>query len=203
VEPDELAIYAWINPTKVPEEVKRERHRMVVLQTIRYGIHHHLEDIWQEWQLAVHQRGQAVQPVPIEQREFFTFGIARNLCRSYFRKDQRMIPLVDPSGVPEQGTAGILEAELAVRRSDRPAEPINKFSEPAFTSGAWDQGGDLKDCINGLRPRAQEILRKTYLDGESSFEVGEEIGLSADNVRQQLSRAREELRHCLEARARR
>jgi hypothetical protein len=135
VEPDELAIHAWINPTKVPEEVKRERHRMVALQTIRYGIHHHLEDIWQEWQLAVHQRGQAVQPVPIEQREFFTFGIARNLCRSYLRKDQRMIPLVDPSGVPEEGTAGIREAELAVRRSDRPAEPINKFSEPAFTSG--------------------------------------------------------------------
>jgi RNA polymerase sigma factor (sigma-70 family) len=144
-----------------------------------------------------------VQPVPIEQREFFTFGIARNLCRSYFRKDQRMIPLVDPSGVPEEATEGIREAELAMRRSDRPAEPINKLPEPAFTSGAWDQGGDLKDCIKGLRPRAQEILRKTYLNGESSFEVGEEIGLSADNVRQQLSRAREELRRCLEVRARR
>jgi len=201
VEPDELAIYGWINPTKVPDEVKRERHRMVAFQTIRYGIHHYLDDIWQEWQLAVHQRLLTVSPLPVEQREFFTFGIARNLCRSYHRKDQRMIPLLDSSGAPEEGAAGIREADLAARRSDRPAGPINKFSEPAFNPGEWDHGDGLKECINGLRPRAQGILRKTYLDGRSSFEVATEIGLSAENVRQQLRRARDELRRCLEARA--
>lgn len=201
VDTDELAIYGWINPSKSPEDVKRERHRMVALQTIRYGIQHQMEDIWQEWQLAVHQRVQTVSPLPVEQREFFTFGIARNLCRSYHRKDQRMIPLLDPSGAQEESAAGIRETELATRRSDRPSGPINKFSGPAFAPGEWGHGNGLKECINGLRPRAREILRKTYLDGSSSFEVGTEIGLSAENVRQQLRRARDELRRCLEARA--
>ena len=29
VEPDEIAVYGWINPAKVPEDVKRERRPMV------------------------------------------------------------------------------------------------------------------------------------------------------------------------------
>src|SRR5258708_3585552 len=36
VEPDEFAIYGWINPTKVPEAVIQERRRIVALQAIRY-----------------------------------------------------------------------------------------------------------------------------------------------------------------------
>ena len=111
-----------------------------------------------------------------------------------------MIPLVDPATPPEEQAAGIRESELAARRSDRPAGPINKFTEPELAFGAWDRGGALKDCINRLQPRTQRILRETYLDGKSSSEVGEEIGLSAENVRQQLHRAREELRRCIEAR---
>lgn len=200
VETDERAIYDWINQAKSAEDVKRERHRMVALQTIRYGIHHYLEDIWQEWQLAIYQRAQTPPPVPAEQREVFSFGIARNLCRSYLRKDQRMVPLLDPSAAVE-GAAGIREQEVAERRADRPAEPVNKASEPVSTPDTWEDGGSLKDCIRRLPPRAQQILRHTYLDGQSSSEVGEEIGLSAENVRQQLHRLRAELHRCLEARA--
>jgi RNA polymerase sigma factor (sigma-70 family) len=200
VETDERAIYGWINPAKSAEDVKRERHRMVVLQTIRYGIHHYLEDIWQEWQFVIHQRAQGSPPVPAEQREAFSFGIARNLCRSYLRKDQRMVPLLDPSSTAE-GAAGIREHEMAERRADRPAGPINKASEPVSNQDTWEDGGSLKDCIRKLPPRAQQILRHTYLDGQSSSEVGEEIGLSAENVRQQLHRLRAEIRRCLDARA--
>jgi len=197
VEPDEIALYGWINPTKVPEEVKRERRRIVELQAIRYGIHHQLDDIWQEWQLAVHQRAQTESRVPVEQREVFSFGIARNLCRSYLRKDRRMIPLLDPSATPEEGVAGIHERELADRRADRPSEPINKPPEHEVVSGGWDSTENLNDCIRKLRLHAQQILHKTYIDGKVSHEVGLEMGLSPDNVRQQLRRARDELRHCM------
>jgi RNA polymerase sigma factor (sigma-70 family) len=197
VEPDELAIYAWINPTKVPEEAKQERHRMVALQAIRYGIHHYLDDIWQEWQLAVHQRAQTAESVPIEQREFFSFGIARNLCRGYLRKDRRMVPLFDPSAPPEDGATGIRERELVNRRADRPRKPINKPTEPEVISLASDHSENLNRCIGKLRPGEQQVLRKTYVEGKSSHEVGLEMGLSPENVRQQLHRARNELRHCM------
>jgi RNA polymerase sigma factor (sigma-70 family) len=202
VEPDELAIYGWINPTKVPEEVRRERHRMVALQAIRYGIHHYLDDIWQEWQLAVHQCAQAEPLVPVEQREAFSFGIARNLCRSYLRKDRGMIPLLNPSAPPEEGVAGIRERELADRRADRPSEPKYKPPEykppePEVGSEWWSRTENLNECIGKLRPRAQQVLQKTYFDGKASHEVGLEMGLSPENVRQQLRRARDELRHCM------
>lgn len=198
VETEERAIYGWINPAKPPEEVKRERHRMVALLAIRYGIHEYREDVWQEWQLVVYQRTQATPSLPVEQREALSFGIARNLCRSQLRKNQRLIPLLDSSEAPE-GTAGVRESELAGRRLDRPAEPINKFLEPGSDSTAWEDSESLKKCIQRLRPRAQEVLRKTYEDGKSSAEVGQETGLSAENVRQQLRRSRDEIRNCLSA----
>ena len=200
MEPDEFAIYGWINPTKVPEAVKQERRRIVALQAIRYGIHHYLEDIWQEWQVAVYQRAQTPPPVPVEQREVFSFGIARNLCRSYSRKDRRTIPLLDTSAGPQEDAVGIREQELAGRRADRPSEPINKPPEPGLISTVGSRSDDLNECIGKLRHRAQEVLRKTYVDGKASHEVGREMGLSPENVRQQLRRAREELRHCMAAR---
>jgi len=200
VDPDELAIYGWINSTKLPSDVKRERRRVVALQAIRYGLHHYLEDIWQEWQLAVHQRIQIEPPVPTEEREFFSFGIARNLCRSYLRKDRGMIPFLDPAAPAEEGAAGIRERELTDRRADRPAGPLNKAPEPESMHNEWNQTENLNECIGKLRPSAQQILRKTYIDGKASHEIGRDIGLSPANVRQQLSRAREELRNCLTTR---
>ena len=201
MEPDEIAVYGWINPTKVPEDVKRERRPMVALQTIRHGIHHFLDDIWQEWQLAVYQHAQTVPPVPVEQREFFSFGIARNLCRSYLRKDRRTIPLFDPSASAEEGMGGIREPKLASRRADRPGEPINRPPVAELGSNEWDHTDHRNECIEKLKPRAQQILRKTYIDGKPSHEVSLEMGLSAENVRQQLRRAREELRNCMTARS--
>jgi RNA polymerase sigma factor (sigma-70 family) len=202
VDNDELAIYVWINPTKPPVEVKRERHRMVLLQAIRYGIQNQAEDIWQEWQLAVHQRVLSEPPVRAEEREFFTFGIARNLCRSLARKEHRTIHIADSATPAGESAGSVREPELNARRADRPAEPVNKYPEPEFAS-RMSEGNDLRDCISGFRPAAQEILRKTYTDGKSSFEVARETGLSADNVRQQLRRLRDDLRRCLALRSRR
>jgi RNA polymerase sigma factor (sigma-70 family) len=199
VETDERAIYTWINPAKPPEEVKQERRRMVGLLTVRHGIHDYHEDIWQEWQLVVYQRTQTAPPIPVEQREVFSFGIARNLCRSLLRKNLRFIPLADSSSDEPEGKAGIHEGELKKRRLDQPADSLTRFSEPDSAPTGWVDSERLKNCLQRLRPRTQEVLRKTYEDGKSSVEVGQETGLSAENVRQQLRRSRDEVRNCLNA----
>jgi hypothetical protein len=129
VETDELAIYGWINPAKPPERVKAERYRMVMMLVVRYGVHHYLDDVWQEWQLAVFKRTRMLELLPVEQREVYTFGIARNLCRNPPLKDPPIsIPLLDSLKAPE-GEAGIHEGELEKKRLDHPADSLRRFSD--------------------------------------------------------------------------
>lgn len=200
MEPEELVIYDWINPVQPPEMVKGERHRMVALLSIRHGVHHYLDDIWQEWQMAVHHRIRVESGPPVGEREVFTFGIARNLCRAYSRKDRRMIPILESSTASESTASGVRENSLDSRRIDEPAGPVNKPVDPPLTSDDWGDSGGVTECVRRLRPQAMQILHETYVEGRRSQEVGERLGLSADNVRQQLRRARDELRRCMSLR---
>ena len=202
VEPDELAIYGWINPAKPPEKVKGERHRVVALLAIRHGVYHYLDDIWQEWQLAVHQRIHMETSPPVAEREVFTFGIGRNLCRTYSRKDHGMVPILGPTASAEEASTGIREQKLDSRRIDENSGPVNKPPDLPLGSDEWGDGGKLTDCMRRLRPQVQQIVHETYVEGRLSQEVGVRLGLSAENVRQQLRRARDELRQCISARPR-
>ena len=160
VETDELAIYAWINPVKPPERVKMERYRMVVMLAVRYGVHHYLDDLWQDWQLGVHQRTRISEVLPVEQREAFSFGIARNLCRSLLRKDPPIsVPVLGSSEEPD-GRAGIREGEVEKRRLDHPAASLINPSEPGMGPTAWVDSDRLRNCLQRLRPRTLDILRK-------------------------------------------
>lgn len=197
MELDERAIYGWINPAKPADEVKSERRRMVMLLSVRYGVHHYLDDIWQEWQLAVYQRSKLPPGPPAAEREIFTFGIARNLCRSCLRKEQRTVPILTPSTPAGEASAGIRECDLDRRRMDGLAGPINKPPDSPSAGSAWTGAARLPDCLRRLRPRVQQVLRETYVEGRPSHEVGERVGLSPENVRQQLRRARDELRRCM------
>ena len=87
--------------------------------------------------------------------------------------------------------------------SDRLLDPDSPPAAPRSGSAARDSAEGVQDCIRRLRPEVQRILRETYWEGKSGFEVAEETGLSAENVRQRLVRARGELRRCLEARRQR
>jgi len=82
---------------------------MVVLLAVRYGIHQHLDDVWQEWQIAVHQRIRMSEVLPVEQREAFSFGIARNLCRTFLRKEMRTVPILNPASRSEGSFGGVSE----------------------------------------------------------------------------------------------
>jgi RNA polymerase sigma factor, sigma-70 family len=175
VEPDELAIYAWINTAKPPDEVKRERHRMLAWLAVRYEVYHQVDDIWQDWQLAVYKRCNTGPDVPVEQREAYSFGIARNLCRRAVQGGRRLIPL----------------------------EPAAPPPEPRGGSSRLEPADGVQDCIRKLRPGVQRILHGTYWEGKASQEVAQEFGLSPDNVRQQLHRARGDLRRCMEGRLKR
>lgn len=45
----------------------------------------------------------------------------------------------------------------------------------------------------GLRPRVYEILYRHYIEGESVYEISEQMGISYGSVNVMLSHAREEL----------
>lgn len=51
-----------------------------------------------------------------------------------------------------------------------------------------------------LAPRAQEALRLFYGSEAGRRDVGQKLGITEDGVRNLLSRARANLRECLEAR---
>lgn len=193
---NDTTIFRWINPNKSASDVQRERHRMVTMVVIRYGLVHYLDDIWQEWQLAVLQKTEAATPIPIPEREFITFGIARNLCRSQRRKEQRMVPIVGSGGAQEELEYGIQEKHLARRRIDEGSGPINRLPDTPVGQDSREIEL-LTTCIRNLRPSMQTVIRETYVEGRASHEVGAELGLTAENVRQQLRRAREELRRCV------
>jgi RNA polymerase sigma factor (sigma-70 family) len=204
VETDELAIYGWINPVKPPEEVKVERYRMVVILAVRYGVHQYLDDVWQEWQLAVYQRTRVSALIPVEQREAFSFGIARNLCRTYQRTETRTVPILNPAR-PEGSSGGVSEQEveqivLEGGRAGRPSEPRHRCPEPEFVRDVFESYEGLHECLKKLRPELRLLLQLTYWKGRLSQEVAQLSGLSPDNVRQRVHRARIAIRRCLEAR---
>ena len=125
--------------------------------------------------MAVFQRAQTEPALPVEQREAYTFGIARNLCRRAVREEGRLTPLDPASPPPETRTV----------------------------SGRWESAEGVQDCIKRLSPGLRKVLQATYWEGRSSLEVAQRAGLSAENVRQQLHRARGALRRCMEARLKR
>jgi RNA polymerase sigma-70 factor, ECF subfamily len=97
------------------------------------------------------------------------------------------------------------------RRKRRPAFPLGE--EEAVAEGSPFAPGDGIPCeipsfrveavrasMAGLRPHYSEALRLHYVDGLSSKELAGVLGLSQNNAKMRLRRARKALRRDLEAR---
>lgn len=63
-----------------------------------------------------------------------------------------------------------------------------------------DQIAFLHECLHGLAPRSREVVEATYFEGKKGPEVARRFGLSADNARKILTRARDSLRECVRRR---
>jgi RNA polymerase sigma-70 factor (ECF subfamily) len=58
----------------------------------------------------------------------------------------------------------------------------------------------LRECLQGLAPKAQEILLRHYREGQRCDEISQQIGTTPGNIRSILTRARQALRDCVRVR---
>jgi len=105
-------------------------------------------------------------------------GIAANIVRNEIRKAARRRRILDAS------LSEILEG-LYRNTQDR-AEPLSIEA--------------IRSCLDRLKPERRRLIQERYRDGLSAPRIAEIHGQSAANIRQLLTRTRQELRSCLVAR---
>lgn len=135
-----------------------------------------VDDLAQEAFLTAYREWDSFDP----SRDFGKWirGIAANLVRNEIRKDARR--------------QRILHTELAQLLLDRYAE--SREQQAPLTIEA------VRDCLDKLTSRSQEIIQGRYRDELAAPELAEQLGLSAANVRQMLVRIRRQLKQCVELR---
>lgn len=80
-------------------------------------------------------------------------------------------------------------------RRRRPTEQISAVSEPPVPPDDTDDIPELIDrIIATLPPNQQLVIRLNAFDGHSTDEIAARTGLSNDNIRQLISRARKRIR---------
>jgi RNA polymerase sigma-70 factor (ECF subfamily) len=105
-------------------------------------------------------------------------GIAANIVRNEIRKATRRRRILDAS------LSEIL-AGLYQDTQDR-IEPISIEA--------------IRLCLDRLKPERRKLIQERYRDGLSAPKIAKIHGLSATNIRQSLTRTRQELRACFVAR---
>ena len=63
-----------------------------------------------------------------------------------------------------------------------------------------DESASLRDCMRELKARSRQVVELRYAENKPSNEIGDQLGLTAANVRAILKRTREILRRCVERR---
>lgn len=83
-------------------------------------------------------------------------------------------------------------------------------ADPEFAEGAWvrfeeQESGNgylvaLRECLQGLRGRALEVLRLRYEESVQLVGVAQQLGMSESGVKSILVRTKRKLRDCVERR---
>lgn len=90
------------------------------------------------------------------------------------------------------------EARRSLRyRRLRQLVPLLDDGAPRTAERAPDDHIDLVEALQRLSPRDREILARRYALGETSQEIGEQIGMSDSGVRVRIGRLLEALREVL------
>lgn len=116
---------------------------------------------------------------------------------------RRMKSLRDPSQVRAWLIAiAANEARQAIRRQRR--ERVADISGELDATGGTDPGEDLdvldlKRALLALTPEDRSLLAMRYAAGLDSYEVADQLGMSASGVRSRLARVIERLRIDLDA----
>ena len=72
-------------------------------------------------------------------------------------------------------------------------------ARPESVEGSDRRLGALEDCLRRLPARMQEVIQRHYRDEERCDEIAGRMGTRAGNVRSILTRSRQALRACLQA----
>lgn len=83
-----------------------------------------------------------------------------------------------------QFSEGFVEAVAAESTRQAPAQDLRQRA--------------LADCLDRLKPRDRDLLRRRYYDGASTKSVAEQVGRSADAIYKALRRIHEALFRCID-----
>lgn len=147
-----------------------ERYQGVVYR-IAYrevGNHHDAEDIAQEAFLKAYSKLRTLKdPITFPS---WLYAITVNLCRSWQRKQKRQVEIM---GFAEVATLSATAWQL---------------------HGQQEQKARLWDSVDGLASKDKKIMTMFYRDGYSTREIGEEMGITQNQVLVRLHRTRKQLR---------
>ncbi|MFK4789406.1 RNA polymerase sigma factor [Microbacterium sp. ZW T5_56] len=125
-------------------------------------------DLLGETLLIAWRRVDDVPTDPVQAR-MWLFGLARGTLLNHARGQRRRLALADR---------------------------IRSHISSAVTAPA-DDGGEVRDAIERLKPKLAEIIQLVHWDGFTLAQAAEIIGIPAATARSRYARAKEELRAAL------
>lgn len=108
---------------------------------------------------------------------FWLRGIARNLVRNEFRKNNRQHRIMDEK-----------LSHFLINESEINYEP---------TDHNMDEIEALKECIKKLPDKSRHLIAQKYADEKNSTEISQQLAMSKTAVRIALMRIRQSLKVCL------
>lgn len=170
---------AQIDPDFVAERYRNSIYRYILRLV---GDAQHADDLTQETFLRVHRRLAELKDAAA--LEAWLYRIATNICYDYFRSREQRQPTLPLSSLAEDDNS--LIADEVALRSDQMLEQ-----------------SDMSDCVlrflTELPDAQREVILLHDLHGLSNPAIAETLGLSLDNVKIRLHRARARLKTALSA----
>lgn len=107
-------------------------------------------------------------------------GIARNVVREYWKRRARTPVITDDEAVVR------LDRLVAGYEAYDRMEQFQKERETL-----------LRECVEGIRDHARELLRRRYELGQSMQEIAEAVGMGVGAIKASLFRIKEALAKCV------
>ncbi len=152
------------------------------------------EDLVQDTLLAVFER--EAQRRGDASLTTWATSILKNKIADWYRAPvrRRMVQLPDDDAQPGDSIDALYDAEGAY------TDPVPPWQQPENQAETRQMMGVLNGCMSELPSQTGRVFMMREWLGFETAEIAERLGLSADNCRQLLHRARMGLRGCVQQR---
>jgi len=146
-----------------------ERYQGVVYRIAHreVGNHHDAEDIAQESFLKAYRKLKNLKDPNVFPS--WLYAITVNLCKSWWRKQKRQMETIELSKAPLEPVA------------------CQYYAQKEQKAALWD-------VVNTLAEKDRDIMTMFYREGYSTKEIGEQMGITQNQVLVRLHRARQKLK---------